>query len=469
MVTKTLWSPQPGPQTALIKCPAREVLFGGARGGGKTDASLGKSAIRKRVLGSGFNKIIFRQQMPQADDMIERAQDIFRPLGVSYNKVQSQFTWPDGARLRFRPLENVRDAQKYQGQNLTDVDIDEAGNYASPEPIDKLWGALRGANVKMTLLANPGGPGANWLKERFEIDTSPRGMKILRHSLPNGAIHTRCFIPSKVTDNRALLAKDPDYVNRLYLVGSKELVRAWLDGDWTAIDGAFFDCWGMQHVIAPFEIPDHWHCYRSFDWGSAAPFSCGWWAVASEDTPRPEGVIPRGALVRWKEWYGAEGPNKGLKLTVEQVAQGIVDRSGIRKYAGCVADPAIFAENGGPSMAHRFVKGGVIFRPADNKRVAQRGAMGGWDQMRARLLGNGERPMVYCFTTCKDSIRTIPALPHDPMRPEDVDTSAEDHAADEWRYACMARPWTAPTHKTKPPRDGWGFGDEQGDASWKAA
>ena len=399
--------------------------------------------MRETVLGRKFNKVVFRQEMPQADDMIERAQDLFCPLGAQFNKVDRQFTWPSGGRLRFRPLENDRDAAKYQGQNLTDAAIDEAGNYPDPAPIDKLWGALRGQVPRMTMFANPGGAGAHWLKRRFHIDTHPRGMKVFRDVLPNGAIHTRCFIPSKVTDNRALLANDPDYVNRLYLAGSSTLVRAWLEGDWNAIEGAFFDCWGPQHILAPFEVPAHWHCFRSLDWGSAAPFSVGFWAVASEDLPRPQGIVPRGALVRFSEWYGASAPGKGLKLTVEQVADGIVQRSKGRGFSGCVADPAIFAEDGGPSMAQRFGMKGVHFRPADNARVARRGAMGGWDQMRQRMLGNGERPMIFSFSTCHDSLRTIPALPHDPDRPEDVDTKAEDHAADEWRYACMSRPWAA--------------------------
>jgi hypothetical protein len=88
----------------------------------------------------------------------------------------------------------------------------------------------------------------------------------------------------------------------------------------------------------------------------------------------------------------------------------------------------------------------IVFRRADNKRIPQRGAMGGWDQMRARLVGDDEgRAMIVCFSTCTDSIRTIPALQHDPDRPEDLDTDGEDHAADEWRYACMSRPWTKPS------------------------
>ena len=68
--------------------------------------------------------------------------------------------------------------------------------------------------------------------------------------------------------------------------------------------------------------------------------------------------------------------------------------------------------------------------------------MGGWDQMRARLVGDTEgRPMIFTFNTCKDSIRTIPALQHDQDNLEDLDTDGEDHAGDEWRYACMSRPW----------------------------
>ena len=67
--------------------------------------------------------------------------------------------------------------------------------------------------------------------------------------------------------------------------------------------------------------------------------------------------------------------------------------------------------------------------------------MGGWDQLRARLIGTGSTPMIYCFSTCRDSIRTIPVLQHDPNRAEDLDTNSEDHAADDWRYAAMSRPW----------------------------
>lgn len=58
--------------------------------------------------------------------------------------------------------------------------------------------------------------------------------------------------------------------------------------------------------------------------------------------------------------------------------------------------------------------------------------------------------MIYFFSTCQDSIRTLPALQHDDAKPEDVDTESEDHAPDEIRYACMSRPYVKDAHKAAP-------------------
>ena len=113
-----------------------------------------------------------------------------------------------------------------------------------------------------------------------------------------------------------------------------------------------------------------------------------------------------------------------------------------------VADPSIFAENGGPSIGDRMAARKCFFRPADNTRVGTRGAMSGWDGMRARLRGDDDgNPMMVFFATCTDSIRTVPALQHDTLRAEDIDTDGEDHAADEIRYASNSRPWV---RKPKP-------------------
>lgn len=456
-----IWAPQPGPQHALIDCPIPEILFGGARGGGKSDGVLGKYAIKQERYGVGFNGVFFRKEMPQSDDLIERSRDIYGPLGARWDVVKTQWRFSNGGRLRFRPLENARAAEKYQGQNLSDVAIEEAGNYDAPDAIDKLWGALRsktGVPVQMILTANPGGPGQFWIKERY-VDPEPRGMKVLRVQLPNGKEHRRVFIPSKIQDNRTLLQHDPEYIDRLYLVGSAALVKAWLDGDWNSVEGAFFDRWSKtRNVCRPFTAPKEWIRFRSMDWGSARPFSVGWWAVAGDDYQAEGLKIPRGAIIRYREWYGSTGkPNEGLKLTAEEVAAGIKQREAGETIAYGVLDPAAFAEDGGPSLAERMRRQGVNFRPADNKRVPQHGAMGGWDQMRARIAGTEDGPGLVVFDTCRDFIRTVPVLQHDPNRAEDLDTNAEDHAADEARYACMSRPFlNRVAQPSANPPDLWG-------------
>jgi len=447
-----IWAPQPGPQHALIDCPIPEILFGGARGGGKSDGVLGKYAIKQERYGAGFNGVFFRKEMPQTDDLIERAKEIYTPLGAQWHEQKKLFRFPKGGRLRFRPLENTAAAEKFQGQNLSDAAVEEAGNYADPAPIDRLWGALRskvGVPVQLMMTANPGGSGQFWIKRRF-IDPAPAGMKVLRDTLPNGREHRRVYIPSKVQDNRALLTNDPDYISRLYLVGSQQLVQAWLDGDWNAVEGAFFDRWSQaRNVCQPFAVPPEWLRIRSMDWGSAKPFSVGWWAVVPEDGTYGGRRMPRGAIVRYREWYGSTGkPNEGLKLPAEAVGQGIVAREKGEKVELAVLDPSAFAEDGGPSIAERMRREGAHFRPADNKRVAQAGAMGGWDQMRSRIAGPTDEqgnpiadPMLFVFSTCADFIRTVPVLQHDANRAEDLDTDGEDHVADEARYACMSRPW----------------------------
>jgi hypothetical protein len=153
-------------------------------------------------------------------------------------------------------------------------------------------------------------------------------------------------------------------------------------------------------------------------------------------------------MIRYREWYG-----RGEKLFAEEVGKGIAElEARDPKLTYGVLDPSTFKEDGGPSIAERingelYAKKLAGFHAADNARVAtvgtsdRRGAMGGWDQMRGRLIGNDGVSMIYCFSTCADSIRTIPVLQHDPGRAEDLDTKSEDHAADDWRYACMSRPW----------------------------
>jgi Terminase large subunit, T4likevirus-type, N-terminal len=405
----------------------------------------------EELFGKDAIGLCLRRERTQLVELIERAKVLFLPLGYFYRDVDKVFTGPKGGRLRFAYLENDSDAEAYQGHSLTRIYIEEGTTFPDESPINKLQATLRsGAGVpcQLKLTCNPGGPGHGWVRARYRLDTAPAGMEVFRFSWTNpfnGNVieKTRVFIPSKVSDNKFL---DDSYVASLHQVGSAEFVRAWLEGDWSIVQGAFFDSWSTRNICWPFEVPKNWLRFRSMDWGSAKPFSVGWWAVATEPHPACfdglEFRIPRGALVRYREYYGASSPNVGLRLTVEQVARDIIEKSKGEIFAYTVIDPSMFAASGGPSLAERMANEGLAdIRPADNKRVPHAGAMGGWDAMRSRIRGDGDTPMLFVFSTCKDFIRTIPGLTHDPDRPEDLDTSAEDHVADECRYACMSRPW----------------------------
>jgi hypothetical protein len=251
-----------------------------------------------------------------------------------------------------------------------------------------------GVPCQMKATCNPGGPGHQWVKARYKLDIHPKGMEVFRTEFVNPFTNkkiekTRVFIPSKVNDNKYL---GDDYVANLYQVGSEQLVRAWLEGDWSVIDGAFFDCWeAKRHVVRPFSIPENWARFRSADWGSASPFSVGWWAVVPDKFRVPDGPwLPRGCLVRYREWYGCQPgkPNSGLKLHADAVGRGIAEREAKDpKLVGGVLDPSAFSEDGGPPISERvnmeLVRNKLVpFRPADNKRVPLSGAMGGWDQIR---------------------------------------------------------------------------------------
>lgn len=439
-----IWAPQEGPQMALLQCPVFEVFYGGARGGGKTESSIGDWLQHSSLYGEAAIGIFFRRKLVQLAEVIARTKQLFPKLGAKYNEQKKEWLMANGARLKFAYLERDSDAEEYQGHSYTRIYIEELTNFPSPSPIDKLRATLRsglGVPVGMRLTGNPGGPGHSWVKRRY-IDPNPAGYQIITEAcevevdgVKSVVTLDRVFIPSKIGDNQLLMRNDPTYILRLRQSGSEALVNAWLKGDWSLVDGAFFDEWDEEkHVLRAVDwlkkIPQDAQRFRAFDWGSAKPFSCGWYALSDGTWG-----LPKGALLRYREWYGSTGPNKGLKMTADLVAQGIVLREAGERIRYGVADPAIFIQNGGPSIGETMHLNRCQWRKADNKRQA------GWEQLRQRLVGEDGKPMLYFLDCCEDAIRTLPVLQHDEKNTEDLDTEAEDHAADEIRYACMSRPW----------------------------
>lgn len=455
--SKVIWQPNSRPQALFLSCPYPEMLFGGARGPGKTDSLL--MAFLQHV-GRGFGPdwkgIIFRQTYKQLEEIVSKSRRFFPAIvpGAAFRGSSMEWVFPSGETLKLRHAKRPADMENYQGHEYPFVGFDELCNLSSQEVYEKAKGFCRSSNPSvpkmMRCTANPLGPGHLWVK-RYFIDPA-----VPLHPIIDTHGGKRVFIPATIYDNKNLVEADPEYLRRLESITDDSLRRAWLHGDWDVVAGSFFgDIWGAsRHVLKPFAIPREWYCFRSFDWGSAKPFSVGWWAIA-DGTQAPDGVFyPRGSLVRFAEWYGAKkdssgrvAPNEGLRMGSREVARGIKDREKVTREKWGItvnpgpADPAIYASTDGPSVADNMAAEGVRWVRADNSRVT------GWQQVRERLWGDDNdlkdgslpTPMMYVFNTCTELIRTLPAAPHDERIPDDIDTEFEDHALDEVRYAAMFR------------------------------
>ena len=407
------------------------VAFGGARGGGKSWAIRVK-AILMALRYPGIKELVIRRTFPELRmNHITPIRDLLPDAICSYNDSHKELTLKNGSRIFFRFCAGDADLPLFQGLECDVMFIDEATQF-SEHQFRVLKACVRGVNPfpkRLYLSCNPGGQGHAWVKRLF-VDRRFEGAE---------RPEEYSFIQSRVWDNKMLMRYQPDYVTQLETLDPKHRA-AWLDGDWNIFEGVFFEEFRddpdhyldrrFTHVIEPFEIPDGWRIYRSFDWGYSRPFSCGWWAV-------DEG----GTAYRIHEFYGCTGtPNEGLKWDPDRVFSRIREIEDShrwlrgRQITG-VADPAIWSAGTGVSVEETAARHGVYFTRGDNSRLP------GWYEMRSRLAFREDgRPKLYVFRGCRAFIRTIPTLVYDDERVEDLDSDGEDHVADETRYFCMARP-----------------------------
>ena len=349
-------------QKLFLRDRHKYVGYGGARGGGKSWAVRVK-AVLLCLRYAGIKVMIVRKTYPELQE--NHIVPLCQMLGcylegeeriAVYNDGKKQIAFPNGSRILFRYLENEKDALRFQGTEVDVLFVDEA-TQQSESSMEKLRACVRGTNdfpKRIYYTCNPGGEGHAWVKRLFLDRRFREGEEPDEHS----------FIQALVTDNRALMEKNPDYLKQLQSLPPK-LREAWLYGSWDIFEGQFFEDFRIEpdmkaaaehgceltreelkaqgrwcHVIAPLDMSAGprrgWTLLRSYDFGYGKPFSCAWWALDYE-----------GVLYRILELYGCtDTPNEGVRWTPDRQFQEIarIEREHPwlrgRKIEG-VADPAI--------------------------------------------------------------------------------------------------------------------------------
>lgn len=397
-----------------------DIGVGGARGPGKSHGVFAQVVIDDLQRVPGLKGLFLRQTGKAAKESFEDLIDaVLRgKASYKYNSSSGSIHFENGSRLLLGGFENENDVEKYVGIQYDVMAVEEL-NQLTEEKVIKLKGSLRtskpGWKPRMYTSFNPGGIGHNFIKEHYIIP------------FREGKQTTTRFIPANYKDNPLLNQGYVDYLEGL----TGNLGKAWREGDWDIFEGQYFTEWrNERHTCQPFEVPDSWVRYRSYDHGRSKPACCKWYAVDYD-----------GRVWVYREYYP-------VGVDADEIAKEIVRLSGKERYRYSVADPSIFSntgmidrKTGAQTIAEIFARYGVAFIRGNNNRIH------GWATMHQYLKWTEEeRPKLIYFSTCTNSIRTIPMLRHDDHRPEDLNSDGEDHAADVDRYLLQS------LHEVKAPK-----------------
>jgi hypothetical protein len=411
--------PNEGPQTDFLAAGEKDVLYGGAAGGGKSFAML-IDPLRYCHF-TEHRALILRRSMPELRELIDKSRELY-PIafkGAKFKEVEKLWQFPSGAKIEFGFLERDADVYRYQGQAYSWIGFDEITHLPTEFGWNYLASRLRTTNPEiktyLRCTANPGGVGAHWVKKRYvepaEYNTSFEGHDGL----------TRKFIPALLQDNPHL-AEDGEYERMLQSLPAIQRKQL-LEGNWDISEGAAFAEFEVEtHVIPPFELPSWWERVKAVDYGYAAESCCLWAVIDPEDK----------TIIIYRELYKKGLTGEALGDTITEMEQ-----EEIRSIAG-VLDTAAWSRTGytGPTIGEILVNKGHKLRRADKNRLA------GKTQIHEHLRKNNVtgRPRLQIFNTCVNLIKEIQALPLSKSNPEDVDTHAADHAYDALRYLVMSRP-----------------------------
>lgn len=494
-----VWQPLAGTsQEWAITSPAKETLYCGTRGNGKTDVQIFKFA---KNVGKGYGEyyrgIIFDREYKNLDDIVSRTKRWFPRIWGNRvrwlsNRADYKWVWDTGEELLIRKMKNIDDYDDYHGQEYPFIGWNELTKYPSKECYEAMMSCNRTSFMAATdspdpnnplpelpleifSTTNPYGVGRNWVRKRF-IDGARYG-ELQKHTQklfdPRSQesvmfTSTRVAIFGHYKENKKLPV---EYIASLGGLTNKNKRAAWLEGRWdVASGGVFEECWDEDvHILNNFTVPSSWEIYPTFDWGSSAPFWVGWWAVSNGEEcyiPNDSGgfdivTFPSGTLFLINEWYGSDGDNKGLRLGATAVACGIKERVK-SMYELCYIHPAATIEIGDadgqifnkvnlddPTIAEWFEREGVMWYRADKSQGSRKNGLALMqERMLSALHGNG-RPAFYVMRRNKDFINLVPTLPPDSKDPDDVDTEAEDHPYDGARYAVLRQANSIATNITE--------------------
>ena len=444
-----------------------EILFGGARGGGKSQALAQDAALHVRKWHwDGHELVVDKQSIdyPEYVALILRRKytdiymnfkpmcdRIYESLGAIWGEKAQCYTFPSGAKIYLKHCDEAKDVDKYIGGNYHYLGVEEANQF--PERwIREIGGSVRSTNPDLKpfkrYTTNPGGVGHIWLKRRFIDVCPPKEGKLCWnevHDLEYTELNPgepyrdeqgnfRWFIPSLVFDNPALINGDLQYVRFLKSLDPLKK-KMWLHGKWDEMSGLFFHMWSKEyHVVDEREVvvdPENCRIYRCVDYGTTNPFACLFAQVERSgrvtvfDEIYETGLTPsmqaEMILARTRQW----------RLTEDDIDLTVVD-------------PAM--KTGNQDMGIRLGSVLEIYQDCGVQHIAlgNNARVQGWGVMKdyLRIPDMGEdgvqsEPMLRFSSRCTNAIETIPILTSDINNVEDVDTDGEDHIADSLRYLLM--------------------------------
>lgn len=496
--TEFAWRPIPGTSQELaLDSRCHVTLYTGTRGPGKTDVQLMRfRRLVGKGYGSFWRGILIDKEYKNLDDLVLKSKRWFYGFddGAQFlsNAKDYKWIWPTGEELLFRSMKANDDYWGYHGHEFPFIGWNELAKYPTsflmeammstnrssftPEintpdyPItsinqygeeivicDKSRGILL-PSIPLEVFAttNPYGVGHNWVKRQF-IDPAPYG-RVIRKKFNVFNPRTKQYEDIERTQvtffgtYRENIYLDPIYIASLENDPDPNRRKAWAYGDWDIVaGGAIDDVWNRAiHVMPRFKIPEGWFVDRAFDWGSTHPFCVGWFAEANgEEAILSDGTSfcpPPGTLIQLAEWYGTReiGTNQGLRLAATDIAQGIINRETILMNDAWIqeqpwpgpADNQIrdVRETDVDTIESKMAKLGVRWLASDKSQGSRKN---GLQLVRDRLQAAKEHkdePRLYFMENCIGTIATLPTLPRDEVKLDDVDTEAEDHPYDVVRY-----------------------------------